>query len=824
MMKRFLLSFVLVFSVLAEVLGQSAKSISGGLISRPVCIASDKIVKSFTPPPDEFLLKSGEQKSDFIIDYVGFPEEAKAALEYAVNIWGSLIESDVPIHVRANWDSSLESNVLANCGPGSYFSDFKDIPFKGLFYPVAIAEKIAGEELNGASRFDIEANFSSKINWYYGIDGDTPSDKYDFVSIALHELAHGLGFQAFFFVNNDLGGYGYYEFGEVSPFDRLIEYLGDQLVNTSIFENPSEEIKTALTSRQLYSNSPVAKSANSGKRPKLYAPLDYNPGSSISHLDENYNYTKNSLMTYSTGRGEAVHDPGPLTMGIMEDIGWTNLIIRHRGVRDKERVEPIRFIASFESYYDLIEGSAKVIYSTDDFISSMDTILMEPVENNGEYVALLEPDRAEDIQYYIEVSDVKGRIRNSPWDAPKDFHNVHFGTDLQYPTITTDDIPYFILKGEPLRIEANVDDNLGVDTVYVNYEINGTVQPSFGLTLAPGTYTNYSGYFNLNLETLADGDVIKYQIVAIDASGNHNTSLYPENTYIEFVVNKIFDPLTSYSNNFNSVSSDFVLSDFDINTADNFTDGALQSPHPYESAGEDNELNLSVLLKYPIIVQEVGEMSFDEVVLVEPGELSSVYGDDDFWDYVIVEGSKDFGESWVSLVDGYDSGDNATWEQEYNKGVPNGEQDSETLGTAELYVNRSISLLESGNFSVGDTILIRFRLYSDPYARGWGWAIDNLIIQQPLAAKETILSPGNVNAYPNPFNNNFEIEVNPKAPLKEMRIELYDMYGRSLLVINRQNVTSYKETIDMQKYSSGLFLLKVIEDGQPVLSKKMIKN
>ena len=57
-----------------------------------------------------------------------------------------------------------------------------------------------------------------------------------------------------------------------------------------------------------------------------------------------------------------------------------------------------------------------------------------------------------------------------------------------------------------------------------------------------------------------------------------------------------------------------------------------------------------------------------------------------------------------------------------------------------------------------------------------------------------------------------------------MSIELYDMYGRSLLVINRQNVTSYRETIDMQKYSSGLFLLKVIEDGQPVLSKKMIKN
>ena len=34
----------------------------------------------------------------------------------------------------------------------------------------------------------------------------------------------------------------------------------------------------------------------------------------------------------------------------------------------------------------------------------------------------------------------------------------------------------------------------------------------------------------------------------------------------------------------------------------------------------------------------------------------------------------------------------------------------------------------------GDTILVRFRLFSDPYANGWGWAIDNLRIQIPVSA------------------------------------------------------------------------------------------
>ena len=59
-------------------------------------------------------------------------------------------------------------------------------------------------------------------------------------------------------------------------------------------------------------------------------------------------------------------------------------------------------------------------------------------------------------------------------------------------------------------------------------------------------------------------------------------------------------------------------------------------------------------------------MTFDEVVLVEPGELLADFGEDEFWDYVIVEGSNDFGEIWWPLDDGYDSGDNSVWKQNYN--------------------------------------------------------------------------------------------------------------------------------------------------------------
>ncbi|WP_167604920.1 T9SS type A sorting domain-containing protein [Maribellus sediminis] len=818
------LLIVATFNVLSA---QSLKSIPGDHVLRPVCEASGTVEKSFIPPPAEFLLKSGEPTAEIIVEFgSGFPEDARNALNYAVGIWASIIESDVPIHINARWSSTLGTNTLASCGPETYYTNFKNIPFENRYYAVAIAEKIAGEELNGVSRSDVEATFSSRINWYYGTDGNTPTDKYDFVSVALHEIAHGLGFTGFFYVDAEagMGGYAYYEYGDATTFDMLVEKLsGSQLLNTTLFSNPSAELKSALTG-SLYANSPVAKSENSGVRPRLYSPSTYNDGSSVYHLND-FTYgtgNENSLMTHAVGMGEAIHDPGPLARGIMEDIGWTNLIVRHTPVKDMEEVGTLHFVANIDSYYDVEEGSVLVVYSTDNFESTRDTLVLTPTANEGEYSATLEPQSNVDIQYYLEAADVKGRLRMSPWDAPQNVHDVHFGPDNEDPVIASEAIPYFLLRGEPLQIKAEVDDNLGLDTVYVTYSINDVDQTPF--PLLPESGTTFTGTFNFDLLNLHDGDLVKYNIVARDASSNQNTTIYPAVKSMEFRIERIFDAVTNYETDFNSESSAFIISDFSIYTAENFNNDALHSPHPYPSPNIDNkDLNFSTFLKYPIILQEDGDMSFDEVVLVEPGEFMSVYGDDDFWDYVIVEGSKDYGESWYALTDGYDSGENATWQQNYNAGIPSGEQDSETKGTAEWFVNHQISLLESGHFNVGDTILIRFRLYSDPYANGWGWAIDNLRVQYPLATA-TVLSPGQVNAYPNPFNTAIQVEIYPDSELQEVRIEVFDVFGRKLQDIIRQNVEALKETIDLRQYSSGLFLLKVSENGKPVLSKKMIKN
>ncbi|MCK7534680.1 MAG: hypothetical protein MZV63_28610 [Marinilabiliales bacterium] len=44
----------------------------------------------------------------------------------------------------------------------------------------------------------MNATFNKEVKWYFGTDGNTPELLYDFVTVVLHEIGHGLGFTGFF--------------------------------------------------------------------------------------------------------------------------------------------------------------------------------------------------------------------------------------------------------------------------------------------------------------------------------------------------------------------------------------------------------------------------------------------------------------------------------------------------------------------------------------------------------------------------------------------------------------------------------------------------
>ena len=82
----------------------------------------------------------------------------------------------------------------------------------------------------------------------------------------------------------------------------------------------------AFVSDNLFFDGERAYWSNGLSRPKLYAPVVFEDGRSISHLDpQAYPYgTENSLMVPDRYFAESVHTPGPVLLAMLEDIGWTN--------------------------------------------------------------------------------------------------------------------------------------------------------------------------------------------------------------------------------------------------------------------------------------------------------------------------------------------------------------------------------------------------------------------------------------------------------------------------------------------------------------------
>ena len=794
-----------------------------------VCYASGLVEKSSIPPPEAYLkrLKSGNDKTArIIVDYIGFSQEAKASFQAAVEIWEYLIDSEIPIYIQATWSSSLDDNVLGSCGATYFGHNFEGALQKDTYYPIALVEKLVMEEVTGANDPDMAARFNSNINWYYGTDGNPPSNKYDLISTVLHEIGHGLGFIGFMDKNGLVGSYDGFGDNEPTSFDRYVATgTGQKLTDTDLFLNPSEELGNKLTSNSLWFYSPIFINSEAKTKPKLYAPTIWNSGSSVYHLnDATYpSGTINSLMTHAAGMGESILDPGPITLGILADIGWKSIQITHENVKDIETISEARKIeAEIYSDYPLDSTAIFLFYSKDAF-STYDSSLFTINKSTNKFEALLPLSPGDSkVNYYIAAKDDQSRIFTKPSFAPENSYEFSIGPDNTFPTITHEKIPHLLL-GSNTEIVAIADDNLGIDTIYVEHFLNGIQQTSFGLKKQTGN--TYKGNFIFNDPGANDGDNIDYRIIAIDSSTSKNTTFLPVKKYFSTTIEQVFEPVNKFSSDLALDKREFISSDFTVEHISGFDDPALHSPHPYPEAVEAGlSFNFTAILKYPIIIADGGSFSYDEVVLVEPGADLNSYGDPDFWDYVIIEGSKDMGNNWLPLIDGYDSGENTIWASAYNQNIV--ENNSTTVGTKDLFIHKNIVLTENENFVAGDTILIRFRLYSDQLAAGWGWAIDNIRIQIPTA-NEAFPSQIVQNAYlyPNPLKNELNVSILTYEPMNQISCDIYNSYGQLVLAKN-QNTSgnSFSDKIDVSGLISGMYIVKLTVNGQVIEAKKIMKK
>ena len=263
------------------------------------------------------------------VNYRGFTPETRTAFQRAVDIWSALLITEVPIEIDTSFG---EIELLAHAVPLGLFL------FQGggveSFFPVGLANQLNGEDLD-PDESDIGITMSDSEDWYYGLDGNPGEDQFDFVSVVLHEIGHGLGgFDSFRDEEDGTFGYGFEvrgrDTGERFPvrFERFIWDTDiNRLVDESSYSNPSSELVEAITGIKLFWYGLEAAEANGGKDNfiLLWAPEEFTRSSSVAHLDY-HAYppgTSNALMNPFQPKGEATHEPGPIVLAMLGDMGWT---------------------------------------------------------------------------------------------------------------------------------------------------------------------------------------------------------------------------------------------------------------------------------------------------------------------------------------------------------------------------------------------------------------------------------------------------------------------------------------------------------------------
>ncbi|WP_332877534.1 PA domain-containing protein [Massilia sp. S19_KUP03_FR1] len=178
------------------------------------------------------------------------------AFQYAANIWGARLTSDVAVRVDAAFeplDCDATGAVLGAAGAYEIYADFLNAPRARTWYPSALASKLAGFDVTLGRVPHIFARFNSRLGlfddclpgsgFYLGLDRQFGTG-IDLVTVLLHEMAHGLGFQTF---TDDFSGTQL--FGLPSIWDY---YLVDNRLNRSwVSLNPAQRAASAVSGNGL---------------------------------------------------------------------------------------------------------------------------------------------------------------------------------------------------------------------------------------------------------------------------------------------------------------------------------------------------------------------------------------------------------------------------------------------------------------------------------------------------------------------------------------------------------------------------------------------
>jgi len=497
--------------------------------------------------------------------------------------------------------------------------------------------------------------------------------------------------------------------------------------------------------------------------------------------------------------------------GILDALRAINYAwIEHTPLTDTEDTTARTVLVRVKSRAPLISDSTRVVYGVNgNFTGSVQLI---PTANPNEFSAQI-PHMGNEVlvTYYITAKNQYVSTR-SPLNAPAQYYRYRVGVDTVSPAITHRLLGNQSIAGWPSLVAATVTDLSGIDSVRVEYSLNGQPQPPF--VLSPRGNNTYADTFHLSRAQVNPGDSIAYRIVAVDGSTQANVSFLPSSGYITFAI-------VNYAN---------IVQTFD--TTGGFTgtndwqwgmpSGTSPPPH---SASRCWGTNLAG--NYTVGPRLSSLTTPTYTVFSNRASFS-------FWHWHEIQSRFDGANVKASVnggafqvihpIGGYPTAAIYTGFSNPLAGQPGF---SSVGGT----VWERVSFDLTGIAAEGNTIAIRFDFGADNSIQYRGWYIDDFVsdgfgtaiptgVQPPVSVPKQFALEQN---YPNPFNPTtlirFDIPVTSKVSLK-----VFNLLGQEVatLVNEVKSAGRYEVQFDGAGLSSGVYFYRLVAGGYSSMKKLVL--
>ncbi len=295
------------------------------------------------------------QVSTFSFNITGsVPAGFTTALVVAGQKWSNYLQITVPVKVNV---FAVNSNLLpfSAITVANGRQNFANAPLPNILYTTSLANQLAGVETN-ASEFDMDIYFNLYTNYYFGT-GKPSASQTDFISTAMHEIGHGLGFYSDGYVNSsNVGSFGNIPPSALAPLTASFPWHGQDGVPsvydlhiikqsnsylTTLAPNNTNALGDSIKNNANYFNGPLYSNASHSNTPvRLSGGTGaFSLGVDLLHIHNSY---PNTIMSYYWGAGDTVRIPAPWELGILKEIGWNLKLV---GI--KENSNDVMIAASY---------------------------------------------------------------------------------------------------------------------------------------------------------------------------------------------------------------------------------------------------------------------------------------------------------------------------------------------------------------------------------------------------------------------------------------------------------------------------------------------